>query len=391
MRVLLINDYQTLGGVEVVVERTAELLRDHDHTVQIITGQECVGRQSPLGYISSMRAKRALWKMLEEFSPDVVHIHNLYHLLSPAILGVCEEYRSSRGLRVVMTVHDHHLVCPNPGRCSWKSGVRHLAELPVERGLISLLSHRWDHRSIGRSWLRVLQWWWNYSLKKRHVVPDVILSPSSSLAEHIRETGHRDVRVVLNPLPKRLDRVEPSNDDVLRVAVVGRIEPEKGIAELVECWPKQTPTKMIIVGDGSDLSRCRSVYQRRKTVDDTLQVEFVGRKEHHETMRLMAGVDILAVPSIGPEVAPLVIDEAMAVGTKVLVADQPALRLAVGDGSLGWVYDPSDTEALSRCVLHIEQQRAEGHIKAASGSVYVPSRAPEEHLRILLEAYQGRG
>ena len=387
MRVLLINDYQTLGGVEVVVERTAELLRDDQHEVRVFTGQECVGRQSPLGYISSGRAKRALRKVLEEFSPDVVHIHNLYHLLSPAILGVCAEYQSSCGLGIVMTVHDHHLVCPNPGRCFWKSGVRYHAQLPVDRGLVSLLGRRWDHRSIGRSLLRVLQWWWNYSLKERHLVPDVIVSPSTRLAEHVREIGHPDVRVVHNPLPKRLDVVQPSNDERLRVAVVGRIEPEKGVAGLIEHWPGLVPTKMAIVGDGSDISRCRSVYESRDGVDDALEVEFLGWREHSETMQLIAGVDILAVPSIGPEVAPLVLDEAMAVGTKVLVADQPALRLAVPDVSLGWVYDPSDAEELSRCVLQIEQQRIEGQIRIVSLPVNFQNRAPEVHLKMLLEAY----
>ncbi len=389
MRVLLINDYQTLGGVEVVVERTAQLLRDHGHTVRIFTGQECVGRQAPLGYISSRRAKRALKKALEEFSPDVVHIHNLYHLLSPAILGVCDKYRAGTGTRIVMTVHDHHLVCPNPGRCCWKSGVRYQAQLPVERGLISLFRRRWDHRSIGRSWLRVMQWWWNYSFKKRHLVPDVIVSPSSSLAEYVRGIGHPDVRVVHNPLPMKLDIEQSADDEMLRVAVVGRIEPEKGVAGLIERWPGGVSTRMMIVGEGVDVARCRLAYQDRDCADDGLEVEFFGWRDHDETMRLIAEADILVVPSIGPEVAPLVIDEAMAVGTKVLVADQPALRSAVPDVSLGWVYDPMDSEALSRCVWQIEQQRVDGTIRILSSPAHLKDREPKEHLRMLMDVYQG--
>ena len=35
----------------------------------------------------SFEAKRKIGKLLEDFQPDIVHIHNIYHQISPSILG----------------------------------------------------------------------------------------------------------------------------------------------------------------------------------------------------------------------------------------------------------------------------------------------------------------
>ncbi|TSD01897.1 MAG: Glycosyltransferase [Parcubacteria group bacterium Athens0714_25] len=57
----------------------------------------------------SLEAKRKINKLLDDFNPDIVHIHNVYHQLSPMILFEIKK----RGIPIVMTVHDYKLVSPN--------------------------------------------------------------------------------------------------------------------------------------------------------------------------------------------------------------------------------------------------------------------------------------
>ena len=45
----------------------------------------------------------------EDFRPDVVHLHNVYHHLSPSILGPV----ARRRIPAVMTLHDYKLACPS--------------------------------------------------------------------------------------------------------------------------------------------------------------------------------------------------------------------------------------------------------------------------------------
>jgi len=57
----------------------------------------------------SFEAKKKINKLLDEFNPEIVHIHNIYHQLSPMILFEIKK----RNIPIVMTVHDYKLVNPN--------------------------------------------------------------------------------------------------------------------------------------------------------------------------------------------------------------------------------------------------------------------------------------
>lgn len=59
--------------------------------------------------IYSFEAKRKIAKMLDDFQPDIVHIHNIYHHISPSILSEIKK----RKIPIVMTIHDYNLICPN--------------------------------------------------------------------------------------------------------------------------------------------------------------------------------------------------------------------------------------------------------------------------------------
>src|SRR5262245_61722734 len=59
--------------------------------------------------IWSTSARRGLAKTLRDFKPDVVHMHNVYHQLSPSVVAACRD----AGVPVVMTLHDYKLACPS--------------------------------------------------------------------------------------------------------------------------------------------------------------------------------------------------------------------------------------------------------------------------------------
>ena len=46
--------------------------------------------------------------VLDDFKPDVVHMHNVHSYLSPVV----GELAHKRGIRVVWTLHDYKLLCP---------------------------------------------------------------------------------------------------------------------------------------------------------------------------------------------------------------------------------------------------------------------------------------
>ena len=57
----------------------------------------------------SSSSARGIEQAIREFRPDVVHCHNVYHQLSPAVLRPV----SRAGIPCVMTLHDYKLACPS--------------------------------------------------------------------------------------------------------------------------------------------------------------------------------------------------------------------------------------------------------------------------------------
>ena len=138
-RVLHINDYAptTLGGAEVLMARTIALLLTAGWETRVFSEADLADpRLTARRYINNRFARRSLRKTLDEFRPDVVHLHNYYHLLSPGILLDLAAYREQFSARVVMTAHDYHLVCPNSGG-NWFRDGPHLVEIDRLRSQVS--------------------------------------------------------------------------------------------------------------------------------------------------------------------------------------------------------------------------------------------------------------
>src|SRR5262249_12724224 len=135
-------------------------------------------RLRPLGYISNPACAQALRPRLDADAPHIVHLHNWYHGLSPAVLPVLDGWKRATGGRVLMTAPDYHLICPHPGLRHYRRGVGIIADPARCARLSYLLSRRWDHRGLGHSTLKLVQHLWNYSVLDRQRAIDLILCPS---------------------------------------------------------------------------------------------------------------------------------------------------------------------------------------------------------------------
>src|SRR5690606_33300417 len=79
-----------------------EIQLGHDYTLR-----QKVTKASKVVY--SFEARRRLSGLIDEFRPDLAHLHNIYHHQSPSILPVLAQ----AGIPVVLTAHDLKIACPN--------------------------------------------------------------------------------------------------------------------------------------------------------------------------------------------------------------------------------------------------------------------------------------
>src|ERR1700733_5695344 len=110
------NRYQFDGGEDEVVERERQLLVNAGHqVVEYNRDNREINEYTPtqrlglaLRTIWAWDSHRDLLHLLETEKPDVVHCHNTFPLVSPAVYYACAEF----GVPVVQSLHNPRLICP---------------------------------------------------------------------------------------------------------------------------------------------------------------------------------------------------------------------------------------------------------------------------------------
>lgn len=109
------NDYGKYSGEEAVVDRFIADGRRAGIEIETLRRTSKFSRENFWGRIKgffagiySFSGRRMMREALKTFKPDIVHIHNLYPFISPAVLPLCHK----AGVTVIMTVHNYRLMCP---------------------------------------------------------------------------------------------------------------------------------------------------------------------------------------------------------------------------------------------------------------------------------------
>ena len=326
MRILLVNDALEGGGAELVFRKTGELLRRENIQVELFTAAE---RPTPswstvVGYVHSIKTGRRLQAVLERFQPQIVHLHNYYHLLSPGILYYLKQYRRKHLLRVVCTLHDYHLICANNSCIRWKGDTPSICEDCAAGQYHHILKNNCDVRNYGISILKYLQHAINYQLCHLHTSIDHFVSPSNYLkSRHCQLLPESSISVVYNPVFDfgKLNLTQPEPGDSTAGdypdIFIGRIAPEKGLHRFLE--EDFNPDKwgaLQIIGDGDShyLQRLKKILKHRGLEN---KVQFTGRLDHESTLKQLSRANRLIFPSIWYENCPLVILEALQFGKQV--------------------------------------------------------------------------
>ena len=182
---------------------------------------------------------------------------------------------------------------------------------------------------------------------------DVVLAASQAVAGRLDGLDAHIVYPPVDPDPPAVEPPWPPGDGPL-IGYVGRIEPRKGVRDLVQAAPAilaGAPTARIVLV-GEDDFGVDSRY--RDAVVSADGVEHYGWVD--DAARLMRHLDVLVLPSYA-EPAGTVLAEAMAVGTPVVATRVDGLPEVVDDGTTGLLVSPGEPEELAAAVLRVLEAR----------------------------------
>ena len=135
-----------------------------------------------------------------------------------------------------------------------------------------------------------------------------------------------------------------------RMLCVGRLSPEKGQAGLLDVFAaireRVGDVELEMIGSGPDENALRS---RAADLGLGEAVSFAGRRSEAETLVAIADADILVVASL-MEGLPIVLMEAMALGTAVVAPRLAGIPELVDDGRTGLLFTPSNWRELELAI-----------------------------------------
>ncbi|ARP74445.1 glycosyl transferase [Streptomyces pluripotens] len=388
MHVLVVhNRYASAqpSGENKVVDQEVALLRGAGHRVELferrsddIAARSLLGKAAvPLLVPWNPAVRTELTARLRTERPDVVHVHNVFPLLSPAVLAACAD----AGVPVVATLHNYTQVCP-PGTlqrggrpCTECVGsaplpaVRHgcyrnsrLATVPLA---VSLSVNR-------RRWWSSVERFLCISAAQRDVLVRAGMPPGRLAVKH-------------NFVPEPGVRRSGAGEQLL---YLGRLAEAKGVRLLMAAWDEIAAdggvgVPLVVAGTGP-LEREVAAWAAGR--DD---VRYVGLYGPEQCRQAIARSVAVVAPSTWLEAFGLVVVEAMAAGVPAVAAGHGAFVELVEDGVTGLLHRPGDPDSLASCLRRITAESARNRAMGqAARRRYEQDFSPAVGLERLVDEYR---
>lgn len=379
MKVLVVhNRYQWLGGEDVAVDAEIALLREAGLLagVCIVTNDAIVGLPAKIGAAAGAAHARAGIRIVEQavaaHAPDIVHVHNFFPRISPAVHAAVRRL----GVATVQTLHNFRPICAGAlllragapcERCVDGSpywGAWHACYRGSVLGSLATARMIAVHQSAGT---------WRESV-------DRFVMMSRFARDRFAAAGF--------PADKMIVKRNSVDDPGMRpaqerrgIVYAGRLSPEKGIPVLVEA-ARRTRAEIDVFGDGPLAA------QTAAAAPANLRVH--GPLPRAELRRRIGAAAALVLPSVWYEGCPMVIAEALAAGTPVVVSRIGALPELIADGEAGLLAPPGDAAALA---VQLDRIVSDPAMASAMGrrarSLYEAEWTPEANLESLKTVYRG--
>ncbi|EIQ78681.1 glycosyl transferases group 1 family protein [Shigella flexneri 1235-66] len=310
--------------------------------------------------------------LLQKERPDIVHFHNIYHQLTPALIKVARNF----GCKTVLTAHDYKIVCP--AYSMLRDGK--VCDACITGTVFNAFRYRCQEGSASKSLLLSLEATWQY-IAQNYQALDVIVSPSVFLRG-----------VLLRTLPKsRIDVIVNGVDDSQPIdevvddgyiLYVGRLSREKGVATLLAAHQKmRNPTLLKIVGHGPLHDELVAKYP---------EAEFLGYVQQGDALNtLIKHARVVILPSECYENCSMAVLEAMSFAKPVIGARIGGIPEQIRDGIEGILFEPGNAQELAKAMDALVDDPDKARVMGLRGRARLSEKyALSKHMDTLQALYK---
>lgn len=286
-----------------------------------------------LNILYSLEAKRKIEALIQKIKPDIAHLNNFAHQISPSILHVLSKYN----IPMVMTMRDYKLTCPTYSML--------LNGKPCEKckngKYFQCFINRCTEKSYSKSLLNTVEMYLHNRILHIYDLVDIFISPSRFLKDKIKNMGFKG-KVVHLPNFVQLEEFNPRFDwQENSIVYFGRLSKEKGLFTLLEAM-KGLDVKLKIIGEGP-IKESLKFKVRSEKLNNIVFLDYKLREElKHEIKKSM----FVVLPSECYENNPRSIIEGFALGKPAVGSRIGGIPELVKDSITGFTFEPGDVKDL---------------------------------------------
>lgn len=362
MKVLLINAVCGTGSTGRIVADIWKALKDQGHEAKVAYGvghgsivspEDQICFNNKIGYYThnilakitdktgmySKRQTKALLKKIDEFQPDIIHLHNLhgYYINYPILF----DYLAKKDIPVVWTLHDcwaytGHCVHYSANKCyQWKNECVDCANM----------------KEYPTCWFKgcVKQ---NFEIKKKvftSVKHMIITTPSQWLANEVQKSflSIYPIKTIYDAIDLTIFKPTETSfkekygleNKIMILAVANVWSERKGLGDIVKLQESIDKNKVIVVVGVSEK-------QKKELPKSIISIERTA--DLQELVQIYSAADVFVNLSV-EETFGMVTAEALACGTPVVTYDQTAVP-EVADADSGIVIHAGDIEGVIEAI-----------------------------------------
>ncbi|NVK20923.1 MAG: glycosyltransferase family 4 protein [Kangiellaceae bacterium] len=396
MKILQINNYHfPRGGSDRYFLDLSALLIEHGHDVKTFSTESLQNTHKSLihstvptintsnpalkdifSFLYSKRAKNTLVKVLNDFKPDIIHLHIYYGQLTGSILTVLKNYSAP----IVQTLHEYKLVCPisslyaNGKYCEQCHGNKYW----------KAIINKCNRGSLARSILTAAE---SYVTR--------FFGANDSINHYIAVSNYQTEKLIKLGLDKKKITTianftnscgieNNTNGDYY--LYVGRITEEKGVKVLIKAYSKLKSPRLPlrIVGEGEDKDKIEEYANKLGLEKDII---WDGYKTGKDLENIFANSLVVINPSLLNETFGLTCLEAMAHGKPVIASRTGAFPELVKHNFNGFLYNKYSETELFSFLKAINNTETVKKMSRNAHELFISSYTKEQHCLQINDLY----
>lgn len=382
---LIISDYKS-GGAGKVAMDAGRVLENAGYETRFFFGSDYYNF-SLKNYLFNRSAYNEVSKILIDYKPNIILLHNLDNLLSPLILKAFGDYKNlNPSVKIITTLHDYHYLSASNSQLYYKGNNKYFFEKVP--GFFEIIRNKIDRRSYVHGLLRVVQWYVYYKILGYQRSIDHYICPSQFMYDRAIQRIDKDkVSIIHNPTDKFF-LFSGDKPQQKTITFAGRLSYDKGIYQFLESFADFYHSEKIvinIVGDGEKKQEILDI--REKLNAQNIKLNMHGHVDKSTIRSIYKDSHFILLPAVCYENAPLCLVEAAFANCNIITMNYGGMKEIANKFSNSILLEDFSSSEMTKLVAYLKEDKESIRLDQDEWKSFSDEYSEENYLDNLKEIF----